>query len=427
MTRNAELFARAGKVLPGGVNSPVRAFRAVGGNPPYIVRASGARMTDADGREYIDLVGSWGPMIVGHAHPAVRNAIADALDHGTSFGACSPAEVDLAERVVARVPSVEVVRMTSSGTEATMAAVRLARAATGRSHIIKFDGCYHGHSDSLLQAAGSGVATLDLPDALGIPGAVSQLTLQAAFNDIEGVAALFAAHEGKVAAVIVEPVPGNMGVVPPRDGFLERLRELCTTHGAVLIFDEVMTGFRLARGGWQEACGVMPDLTTMGKVIGGGLPVGAFGGRRELMQQIAPAGGVYHAGTLSGNPLAMAAGCATLDLLDAAAYTRLEAAGARLQEHLERGLRDANVKGLVQRVGSMITLFFTDRTAPIREFADAKACNTARFPAWFRAMLDAGVYLPPSQFEAWFLSTAHDDATIDAIGEAHVRALQASS
>ena len=425
MTRNSELLARAEAVLPGGVNSPVRAFRAVGGHPPYIVKASGARMTDADGKEYIDLVGSWGPMILGHAHPAVTSAIGEALANGTSFGACSPREVDLAERVVKLVPGVDVVRMTSSGTEATMAAIRLARAATGRSHIVKFDGCYHGHSDSLLQAAGSGVATLDLPDALGIPGAVSQLTLQAPFNDLHAVTELFDSHADKIAAVILEPVAGNMGVVPPLDGFLEGLRELCSARGALLIFDEVMTGFRLAPGGFQQACGITPDLTTMGKVIGGGLPVGAFGGKREYMQQIAPAGGVYHAGTLSGNPLAMAAGCATLDLMnadDAAAYDRLEVAGARLQEHLERGVHDAKIPALVQRVGSMITLFFTDRPA-IRHFADAKTCDSARFGIWFREMLEAGIYLPPSAFEAWFISTAHDDATIDAIGDAHVRAV----
>lgn len=429
-TSSAEWFAKAQQLIPGGVNSPVRAFKAVGGNPPYIVRGDGPRMWDAEGREYIDLVGSWGPLILGHAHPKVLSAIVSAAQTGTSFGACSPLEVELAQRIVEAVPSVEMVRMTSSGTEATMAAVRLARAVTGRPLIVKFEGCYHGHSDPLLQSAGSGVATLELPDALGIPGAVSELTRQLPFNSIDAAAELFARDGKKIAAVIVEPVPGNMGVVPPLPGYLEALRQLCTEAGALLIFDEVMTGFRVAYGGWQDVCGVMPDLTTLGKIIGGGLPVGAFGGRRDLMQHIAPVGGVYHAGTLSGNPVAMAAGIATLDELAAnqrAVYHRLETATHRLETHLRQSCENAGVPAVVQRVGSMITLFFTDgATMPppaVTDFASAKACNAARFATYFRAMVEHGVYLPPSAFEAWFVSAAHDDPVIDAVCAAHDRAI----
>ena len=425
--KNHAWFERACRVLPGGVNSPVRAFGAVGGEPPFVVSGAGPYMYDVDENRYIDLMGSWGPQILGHAHPDIERRLERTLKLGTSFGACNPLEVELAELVCKFVPSVEMVRMTSSGTEATMAAIRLARAATGRALIVKFEGCFHGHSDPLLQSAGSGVATFNLPDALGIPGAISALTKQVPFNDAEAVRELFAEHGEEIAAVILEPVAANMGVVPPNEGFLEALRSVCDEHGALLIFDEVLTGFRVDLGGYQAVSGVTPDLTCMGKVIGGGLPVGAFGGRRELMQQIAPAGGVYHAGTLSGNPLAMAAGIGTLETLAAnngAAYTHLNRLADKLDAHLAKTFAEAGIPARVQRARSLLTVYFTEPDKPVTNFAEAKATDTAFFARYFQAMLAEGVYLPPSNFEAWFLSTAHDDEVLHQICVAHDRALE---
>ena len=416
--QSSALFADAQRYLVGGVNSPVRAFRAVGGDPLFIDRGEGARVWDVDGNEYIDLVGSWGPLILGHAHPEVVQALIRAVALGTSFGAPCASEVALARRVVEMVPTVEKVRFVCSGTEATMSALRLARAATGRTKIIKMAGHYHGHGDSFLVAAGSGLLTLGSPDSPGVPAALAAETLVVPFNNADAIATLLESME--IACVILEPVAGNMGVVPPERGYLERLRELTRAAGALLIFDEVMTGFRVAAGGAQERFGVEPDLTTMGKVIGGGLPVGAYGGRAELMDQVSPAGPVYQAGTLAGNPLAMAAGEATLARLgDGSAYTHLEAIGAEL----ERGLL-AHASGLplrVQRVGSMLTLFFANQA--VTDMDGASACDHERFGRYFRLMLDAGVYLPPSGYEAWFLSTAHTTADIDQILDAHRRAM----
>ena len=420
--RSDALFARALQVLPGGVNSPVRAFNSVGGTPRYVVSASGCLLADADGNELVDYVGSWGPMIAGHAHPAVVAAVREQAGVGSSFGTCSPGEVELAEEVCRRVPSVEMVRMTSSGTEAVLSVIRLARAATGRRKLVKFAGCYHGHADALLVKAGSGVATLGLPDSPGVPASATADTLLAPFNDAAGVEALLRANPGEVAAVLVEPVAGNMGLVAPAEGFLQSLRDLCSEHGALLVFDEVMTGFRLSPGGAQVLYGVRPDLSCFGKVIGGGLPVGAYGGRSDLMKLVAPAGPVYQAGTLSGNPLAMAAGLATLSLLDDAAYARLESLSARL----ERGLRDAVADaGCVQRVGSMLTVFFG--AGAVRNFADAQAADHARFGRFFHAMLDRGHHLPPSGYEAWFVSTAHDEGVIDRTVAAAREAVAASA
>ena len=420
--RSDALFARATRVLPGGVNSPVRAFNSVGGTPRYVVSASGCLLTDADGNELVDYVGSWGPMIAGHAHPAVVAAVRGQAGVGSSFGTCSPGEVELAEEVCRRVPAVEMVRMTSSGTEAVLSVIRLARAATGRRKLVKFAGCYHGHADALLVKAGSGVATLGLPDSPGVPASATADTLLAPFNDPAGVEALLRANPGEVAAVLVEPVAGNMGLVAPAAGFLQSLRDLCSEHDALLVFDEVMTGFRLSPGGAQVLYGVRPDLSCFGKVIGGGLPVGAYGGRAELMKMVAPAGPVYQAGTLSGNPLAMAAGLATLSLLDDAAYARLESLSARL----ERGLRDAVADaGCVQRVGSMLTVFFG--VPAVRNFDDAQAADHARFGRFFHAMLDRGHHLPPSGYEAWFVSTAHDEGVIDRTVAAAREAVAASA
>jgi len=407
------LFIRAQKVLPGGVDSPVRAYRGVGGTPPFITRADGAHVFDADGNRYIDYVGSWGPMILGHNPAPVREALAEALKHGTSFGAPTELEVRMAEAVIAAVPSIEMVRFVSSGTEATMSALRLARGYTGRDLILKFEGCYHGHADSLLVKAGSGAATLGVPDSAGVPADVARHTLTAPYNDLEAVAAHAAAHGERIAAIIVEPVAGNMGCVLPRPGFLEGLRAVCDAHGIVLIFDEVMTGFRVAYGGYQSVCGVTPDLTTLGKVIGGGLPVGAFGGRRDIMERVAPLGPVYQAGTLSGNPLAMTAGLATLEALSApGVYERLEALGARLSAGLSAAAAKAGVTVTLARQGAMGCMYF--HPGPVESYADAARADLARFGAWFHGMLARGVYLAPSQFEAGFVSLAHTDADIDA-------------
>jgi glutamate-1-semialdehyde 2,1-aminomutase len=412
VSRSSELFARAQRLIPGGVNSPVRAFRAVGGDPLFIESASGARLRDADGEEYIDYVMSWGPLILGHAHPAVVEAVATAARRGTSYGAPCEPEVELAERVVRKVPGIEKVRFVSSGTEATMSALRLARGFTGRRKILKFEGCYHGHADALLVAAGSGVATLGIPGSPGVPEGTVADTLVAPFNDLAAVEQVVAAHGRDLAAVIVEPVVGNMGVVAPHEGYLRGLREITARAGALLLFDEVITGFRVAPGGAQQLYGVRPDLTCLGKIIGGGLPVGAYGGRADIMAKVAPEGPVYQAGTLSGNPLAMTAGRVTLDALDApGVYERLDALGGRLQEGLVRAARKAGVTVTVNRVGSLLTAFFC--AGPVTDWPSAKRSDTARFGRFFHAMLDRGVYLPPAQFEALFLSLAHTEEDVD--------------
>ena len=411
MTRSDELFARAKAVIPGGVSSPVRAFKAVGGSPLFVARAEGARIWDADGRAFLDYVGSWGPMILGHAHPAVVEAVREAAGRGTSYGAPCAAEVELAERIVRLVPSVEKLRFVSSGTEATMSALRVARGFTGRRKILKFDGCYHGHADSLLVAAGSGVATLGIPGSPGVPAGTVADTLVAPFNDRAAVEAVFQAHGAELAAVIVEPVCGNMGTVAPKPGYLEALRELTSRSGSVLIFDEVMTGFRLAPGGAQQLYGLRPDMTCLGKIMGGGLPAAAYGGRAEIMATVAPDGPVYQAGTLSGNPLAMAAGLAVLDQLAPASYATLETRSARLEEGLRRAARDAGVVVVINRVGSMLTVFFG--AGAVTDYASAKQSDTQRFARFFHAMLARGVYLPPAQFEAAFVSLAHGEAEID--------------
>lgn len=412
-----ELFSRAVELMPGGVNSPVRAFRGVGGTPRFIASASGATMTDVDGRTYIDYVGSWGPMILGHADAEVIEAIIKALARGTSYGAPTALEVEMAEEIIDAVPSVEMVRMVNSGTEATMSALRLARGATGRNKILKFEGCYHGHGDSLLVKAGSGVATLGLPDSPGVTASVAQNTITAPFNDTAALEEVFNEHGTDIAAVIVEPVVGNMGCVPPREGYLQALRDVTKKHGAILIFDEVMTGFRLARGGAQELYGVTPDLTTLGKIIGGGLPVGAYGGRRDLMEQVAPAGPVYQAGTLSGNPLAMTAGLATLKRLrDKTIYQRLEEAARRLTEGFAESAREAGVETVANRVGSMFTTFFTSET--VYDWPTAARSDRDLYGRFFHSMLEEGVYLAPSQFEAAFLGVAHTDELLDRTLEA---------
>jgi glutamate-1-semialdehyde 2,1-aminomutase len=407
-----EIFRRAIEVLVGGVNSPVRAFRAVGGDPIVVDHAAGARLWDADGNEYVDYVCSWGALILGHAHPKVVEALTAQARRGTSYGMPTEVEVELATRIRAALPSCEKVRFVSSGTEATMSAVRLARAATRRDLIIKFEGCYHGHSDSFLSEAGSGLATLGIAACPGVPQALAALTLNAPYNDIAAVQKLFEQHNDKIAAVIVEPIAANMGVVQPLPGFLQSLRDLTTQHGTLLIFDEVITGFRVCYGGAQTTFGIVPDLTTLGKIIGGGLPVAAYGGRGDLMDRVAPLGPVYQAGTLSGNPLAMSAGIATLDLLAAPGfYETLNARAKRLGDGIVAVLRETGVPANAARIGSLLTLFFS--TQPVGNYAGATKCDTKRFAAFFRAMLDRGFFLAPSQFEALFVSAAHSDADID--------------
>lgn len=410
-TQSRALFEKARTLLPGGVNSPVRAFRGVGGDPVFFQNGAGAWLTDVDGNRYVDYVGSWGPLILGHAFPAVIEAVERAARNGTSYGAPHAGEVELAELVTQTMPSVEKVRLVSSGTEATVAAIRLARGATGRDLILKFEGCYHGAGDSFLVKAGSGVETLGLPDSPGVPKALAQLTLTAPFNDVSALEKLFAERGDQLAAAIIEPVVGNMGVLIPKAGFLQSLAALCRKHGTLLIFDEVMTGFRVARGGAQQLYGIKPDLTTMGKIIGAGLPVGAYGGRRELMAKIAPEGPIYQAGTLSGNPLAVAAGLACLrELAKPGTYERLEKTSASIADGIAREAKSAGVPLTVNRVGSMWTAFFTGE--PVFDHASAKKADTAKFGRWFHALLDEGVYLPPSQFEAAFVSLAHGAAEV---------------
>ncbi|MCL6622074.1 MAG: glutamate-1-semialdehyde 2,1-aminomutase [Syntrophobacterales bacterium] len=415
--RSARLFERARKLMPGGVNSPVRAWGAVGGSPRLLARGEGARVYDVDGNRYLDYVASWGPLILGHAHPAVVTAVAEAAARGTSFGAPTPGELELAELLCEAVPSLEMVRLVSSGTEACMSALRLARAVTGRPRVIKFDGCYHGHADSFLVAAGSGVLTQGIPGSPGVPPAIAELTLSLPYNDLEAVRRACERYPGEIAAVIVEPVAGNMGVVPPEPGFLSGLRELTRREGALLIFDEVITGFRAAWGGAQALYGVTPDLTCLGKIIGGGLPVGAYGGRRELMEHLAPVGPVYQAGTLSGNPVAVAAGLATLKALkEPGVYDTLESKAALLAAGLTQVIRERGLPCCVQRVGSMLTVFFTP--GPVRSLTEAQQADLEAFRRFFQGMLAQGIYLPPSQFEAWFVSLAHSEADLEATVQA---------
>jgi glutamate-1-semialdehyde 2,1-aminomutase len=422
-SESARLFAQAQTLLPGGVDSPVRAFGAVGGEPIFFERGAGARVWDADGNEYIDWMCSWGPLILGHADPRVVAAVTEAVAQGTSFGAPNRREVELAALVRERMPAVEMLRFVSSGTEAAMSALRLARAATGREKIVKFRGCYHGHTDSLLVDAGSGALTLGIPGTPGVTTGAAADTLVADFNDLPSVERLLEANRGTVAAVVVEPVAGNMGVIPPAPGFLDGLRRLTAEHGALLVFDEVITGFRVGPGGAQGLSGVTPDLTILGKIIGGGMPVGAYGGRRDLLAMVAPAGPVYQAGTLSGNPAAMAAGIATLRALaEPGIYERLDAAAAALEAGLLDAARTVGRPLAVNRAGSLLTPFFAE--GPITGYADAMRSDTAAFAAFFRAMLDAGIYLPPSQFEAWFVSTAHGEQEVAATLAAARRAFQ---
>jgi len=411
--KSVKLFKQAKELLPGGVDSPVRAFRAVGGQPLFIEKGEGAYLQDVDGNRYIDFVLSWGPLILGHAHPEVISAVKQAAELGTSYGAPSPLEVELAQLVQEFMPNMEMLRFVNSGTEATMTALRLARAYTKRNKIIKFKGCYHGHADLLLVQAGSGAATLGLPDSPGVPPATVQDTLVARYNNLESVATLFETYPDEIAAIILEPVAGNMGVVPPEPGFLEGLREMTQTHGALLIFDEVMTGFRVHPGGAQTLYDIQPDLTTLGKVIGGGLPVGAYGGKREIMAMIAPSGTVYQAGTLSGNPLAMAAGIATLEALrHPGGWDQLERASAALTQGIGTAARDAGIPIWQNRVGTMFATFFTE--TPVTDWSTAKTSDTEVFGEFFQGMLERGVYLAPSQFEAGFMSTAHGDIEIEA-------------
>ena len=423
--QSENLFSRAQKSIPGGVNSPVRAFRSVGGNPLFIRKANGAYLYDEDGNRYIELINSWGPMVLGHAHPIIEDAVREALSDSLSFGAPTRKEVEMAELICLMVPSVEKVRMVNSGTEATMAAIRVARGYTGREKIIKFEGCYHGHGDSFLIAAGSGVATLGIPGSPGVTQGTANDTLTAAYNNLDKVEALMKANEGKIAALIVEPVAGNMGLVLPNADFLPGLRKLCDQYGVVLIFDEVMTGFRLAKGGVQELYNVKPDLTTLGKIIGGGMPVGAYGGKTEIMDFVAPQGPVYQAGTLSGNPIAMSAGLAILRHLNEnpAVYQQLEHIGSTIANGLKDIDKRLGLNNTITQIGSMFTYFFTDK--PIRNFEDAKTSDTVKFGAYFRKMLEGGVYLAPSQYESLFVSTALTDELINQYLRVHENSLRA--
>jgi glutamate-1-semialdehyde 2,1-aminomutase len=416
-----KLMERAERLMPGGVNSPVRAFRAVGGHPLFIARALGSRVFDADDNAYLDYIGSWGPAILGHAHPKVVQSVAETAAKGLSFGAPTEGEVRFAEAVIERYPSIQMLRCVSSGTEATMSALRVARGFTGRDVIVKFDGAYHGHSDSLLVKAGSGAATFGNPDSAGVPASIVANTVTVGYNDNAALNDLFAREGARIAAVIVEPVAGNMGLVPPQPQFLETILELCARHGALSIFDEVMTGCRVARGGAQGLFGMTPDLTCLGKIVGGGLPLAVYGGRADVMRHVAPLGSVYQAGTLSGNPIAVNAGLSTLAELDNNSYQRLEELGSRLQTGLERALRETDTPGVVQRVGSMLTLFF--HRGPVRSWLDAAASDTKRFGTWHRGLVTRGVYWPPSQFEAAFISLAHNEQDIDQTVEAALAAL----
>ncbi|MGF9711388.1 glutamate-1-semialdehyde 2,1-aminomutase [Paenibacillus naphthalenovorans] len=422
-TRSAEAFAEAKKYIPGGVNSPVRAFKSVGLTPLFVVKGAGSRVYDVDGNEFIDYIGSWGPLILGHAHPEVIEAVKRTAELGTSFGAPTELETEMAKLVVERIPSIEVVRMVNSGTEATMSALRLARGYTGRSKILKFEGCYHGHADSLLIKAGSGVATLSLPDSPGVPESVAVNTITVPYNDLASVQLAFEKFGEEIAAVIVEPVAGNMGVVPPQPGFLEGLRQTTSSYGSLLIFDEVMTGFRVGLHSAQGLYGITPDLTCLGKIIGGGLPVGAYGGKREIMEHIAPAGPIYQAGTLSGNPLAMAAGYTTLKLLgEPGVYEELERKSAKLEQGFRKNAAELGIPSTINRVGSMVCPFFTD--TKVINYETAKRSDLDRFNRYFASLLDEGVSIAPSQFEGMFVSAAHTDADIDATIEAHYQALK---
>lgn len=424
INNSEQLFQKAKNFIPGGVNSPVRAFRAVGGNPIFIKSAKGAYLHDEDGNSYIELINSWGPMILGHAHELVEKAVSDAIQDGFSFGAPTRREVEMAELICSMVPSVEKVRMVNSGTEATMSALRVARGYTGRDKMIKFEGNYHGHGDSFLIAAGSGAMTFGEPDSPGVTKGVANDTLTAQYNNLSAVQTLVDANKGQIACIILEPVVGNMGLVKPVQGFLEGLRKICDEEGIILIFDEVMTGFRLAKGGFQERCSVIPDMTTMGKIIGGGMPVGAYGGKKEIMDIVSPSGPVYQAGTLSGNPIAMAAGLAMLNHLNTtpSVYARLEEIGTTLTNGMKANMNKLGLNYTLNQVGSMFTLFFTDK--PVNNFEDAKTSDTVLFGRYFQAMLKRGIYLAPSQYEAMFLSTALTDEHIQMVLEANLESLK---
>ena len=417
LPKSEAIFEAAQKLIPGGVNSPVRAYRTVGGTPPHLVRGEGAYVWDEDGNRYLDMVLSYGPLILGHGHAAVTKALHQAVDTATTLGHPTRAELRIAETIIERVPAVEMVRLVNSGTEATLSAARLVRAATGRQRILKFNGCYHGHGDSFLVKAGSGALTLGAPDSPGVPEGIASLSAVAEYNDLDSVRAQMNAHPGEIAGIFVEPVAGNMGLVPPTPGFLEGLRELCDQSGALLVFDEVMTGFRVAKGGYQERCGVMPDLTCLGKVIGGGLPIGAYGGRRDLMQLISPAGHVYQAGTLSGNPLAVAAGQATLDALaKLGVYEGLESTSKRIATELEAIAAKLGIAACVQNCGAMFCLYLGE--GPIQNLDDVTATNREGWNTFFNGMLERGILLPPSPYEAWFLSTAHGESQVQALLQA---------